>query len=298
MTGGDEGGGGDGHGDEGGPEPELEERFLSRLELFGEVDSTQRIVREWLEGGTPQVAVAVADVQSAGRGRHGRNWAAPPGAALLASCGFRPSSLPLRHAWRLAAIVALAMLDAAEDVAGLTDGTLWLKWPNDIVADGSDGLLRKVAGVLGETVAAGDRVESAVIGIGVNADWEAQDFPAELAPFMTSLRAISGGRPVDRQQLLRGFLARLEPRYEALQQGRFDSGGWSLRQRTTGQRVEISTPDGVFEAPALGVEPETGALLVERGGSSIAIDSGEVTRCRVLAIPSLQGGRDGRAGSL
>ena len=68
----------------------------------------------------------------------------------MLSIGFRPEDLAAIHAWRLAAVVALAMRDAAEDVAGLKDGTLWLKWPNDIVADALDGALRKVAGVLGE----------------------------------------------------------------------------------------------------------------------------------------------------
>ena len=215
--------------------------FVSRLERFPSVPSTQPIVRAWLEDGTPEVCIAVADEQTQGRGRLGRTWDAPPGAALLVSAGFRPLDLPARHAWRLAATVALAMLDAAEDVAGLRDASLGLKWPNDIVADGPDGLLRKVAGVLGEAVLDGDRVVTAVIGIGVNADWAASEFPAELAPSMTSLRELSGGRPIDRETLLDAWQDRLEPRYESLRLGRFDSGAWSSRQRTTGELVEVDT---------------------------------------------------------
>ena len=64
---------------------------------------------------------------------------APPGAALLTSAGIRPAQLPLRHAWRLAAVASGAMIDAAEEVARLRAGTLWSKWPNDIVADGPHG---------------------------------------------------------------------------------------------------------------------------------------------------------------
>jgi BirA family biotin operon repressor/biotin-[acetyl-CoA-carboxylase] ligase len=261
--------------------------FVSRLERFASVPSTQPIVRAWLEDGTPEVAVAVADEQTAGRGRLGRNWSAPRGAALLASAGFRPLGLHPRHVWRLAATVSLAMLDAAEDVAGLRDGVLGLKWPNDIVADGADGLLRKVAGVLGEASLDDDRVDTVIVGIGVNSDWPLELFPADLAPSMTSLRELSGGRPIDRDTLLEGWLARLEPRYEALRLGRFDAGGWSARQRTTGHTVEVESGRGRVTASALGVDPETGALLVTADdGATETIDTGDVTRCRVVALPS------------
>ena len=257
--------------------------FFSRVDRFGSVDSTQRIVREWLEAREPEVAVAVADEQTAGRGRQGRTWSAPPGAALLMSIGFRPSNLPLRQGWRLAATVSLAMLDAGEAAAGLADNALRLKWPNDIVAAYPDGRLEKVAGVLGETVAVGDQVGWSVVGIGINVDWAAADFPPDLRASMTSLREMAG-RPVDREQLLDEFLARLEPRYEALRQGNFDGATWSTKQVTTGQQVEVGVGGRVIVGRAAGVDPESGSLLVE--GQS-PIDSGEVLRCRVLgALPS------------
>ena len=262
--------------------------FVSRIERFASVPSTQPIVRWWLDEGTPEVAIAVADEQTEGRGRLGRTWTAPPGAALLLSAGYRPLELAAGHAWRLAATASLAMLDAAEDVAGLRDGTLGLKWPNDIVADGPDGLLRKVAGVLGEAVLEGDVVTSAVVGTGVNADWAAHDFPAELASSMTSLRELSGGRPIDRDALLDAWLLRLEPRYEALRAGRFDAAGWSTRQRTTGHSVEVDGPGGRIVADAVGVDPESGALLTHGSDGTIRpIDSGDVTRCRVVNLPGL-----------
>jgi BirA family biotin operon repressor/biotin-[acetyl-CoA-carboxylase] ligase len=253
--------------------------FPGRLERFESVDSTQRIVRDWLDAGVPEVAVAVADVQTSGRGRHGRSWRAPPGAALLLSAGFRPTWLPLARSWQLAATVSLAMLDAAEEAAGLRDNALGLKWPNDLVAGDADRLL-KVAGVLGEAVAEADRTQSAVVGIGVNVDWRSDDFPAELADSMSSLREVAG-RPVDREALLAAFLARLEPRYEALRLGRFDSGGWSARQRQTGRAVEVVAGDSVVRGMAAGVDPATGALLLVADGRRLRLDTGEVTRCRV-----------------
>ena len=111
------------------------------------------------------------------------------------------------------------MRDAAEEQAGLKDGTIWLKWPNDLVAEAADGSLRKVAGVLGESEISGRRVKSAVVGIGINSNWKSADFPWALSPTMTSLRELAGRRPIDNAALLDAFLARLEPRYEALNEG-------------------------------------------------------------------------------
>ncbi len=266
------------------------ERFLSRLERFASVDSTQRVVRAWLDEGTPEVCMAVADEQTAGRGRQGRSWQAPTGAALLASAGFRPTDLPIRHAWRLAAIAALAMLEAGEEEAGLGAGTIWLKWPNDIVADGPAGELLKLAGVLGESVSDGGATLTAVIGIGINADWPEASFPTGMRTSMTSLRELGGGRSIDRDALLAGWVARLEPRYEALRSGRFDAAAWAGRQRTTGHAVEVDLGASRACGTASGVDPETGALLLRiDDGQSVAIDSGEVVRCRIVE-PPLSGG--------
>ncbi len=267
-------------------------RVPARVERLASVDSTQRVVRELLDAGEPEVVLAVADHQTAGRGRHGRTWVAPPGSALLVSAGFRPDGLAPRHGWRLGAIVALAMLDAAEEVAGLRDGTLALKWPNDLVADGPDGRLLKVAGVLGESILDGDRLSAAVVGIGVNGSWREAEIPADLAGSVTSLHLLSGGRPFERDALLEAWLARLEPRYLALRSGRFDAGGWSARQRTTGRRVEVATASGTVAGIARGVDPESGDLLLidETDGAARAIGSGEVVRCRLVELPGRRGG--------
>src|SRR5438093_7602249 len=107
--------------------------FPSRLEWFDRVGSTNDVVAGWLRDGVPEGCVAAADEQTAGRGRNGRSWTAPAGAALLCSVGFRPTWLEPDRAWRLAAIVSLAMADAAEAEAHLEAGTIRLKWPNDLV---------------------------------------------------------------------------------------------------------------------------------------------------------------------
>lgn len=254
--------------------------FLSRMERFDSVGSTNDVVAAWLAEGTPEVALAVADHQTAGRGREERTWIAPPGAALLMSVGFRPPALPAEQAWRLAAVVALCAAEAAESVTGLADGTIGLKWPNDLVAEARGGELLKVAGVLGETSIADGAVSSAVVGIGIDCDWPASDFPLELAGSMTSLREISHRR-VDREAILVELLEALDRRYRALRRGDFDVLAWSGRQRTTGRLVSVTTADRTVDGRGMGVDPVSGALLVEVDGASRMIAWGEVISCRV-----------------
>jgi BirA family biotin operon repressor/biotin-[acetyl-CoA-carboxylase] ligase len=238
--------------------------FLSRQERFAVVGSTNDVVRGWLADGTQEVCLAVADEQSAGRGRNGRSWQAPPGAALLLSLGFRPDWLEPEQVWRLAATVSLAMADAAEEVAGLPDRAITLKWPNDLYAAAGDDDPRKLAGVLGETDGLGGADPRAVIGIGVNADWPAEAFPPDLATTMTSLREASHGRPIDLAMLLDAFLSRLEVRIEALRGGRFDVADWTERQLTTSREIELEEPDGTHvRHRALGVDVGSGGLVVE-----------------------------------
>jgi BirA family biotin operon repressor/biotin-[acetyl-CoA-carboxylase] ligase len=272
--------------------------FLARQERFARVVSTQDVVRSWLDAGTPEVCLALADEQTAGRGRMGRSWTAPPGGALLLSLGFCPTWLVPGQAWRLAATVSLAMADAAEDAAGLRDHAIRLKWPNDLVIqdEGPDaagtgsggGVVRKLGGVLGETDGLGTTAPRVVVGIGLNTDWAAEGFPADLAPTMTSLRVASGGRPIDPVLLLDGFLSRLEARVEALRLGRFDVGDWAVRQLTTGRHVRLEGHGPVAEERlAVGVDSATGALIVADAaapGGERAIHAGEVTRIR-LADP-------------
>ncbi|HKB27516.1 MAG TPA: hypothetical protein VKC59_00680, partial [Candidatus Limnocylindrales bacterium] len=120
--------------------------FLARQEHFAVVGSTNDIVRGWLAEGEAEICLAVADEQSAGRGREGRRWSAPAGRALLMSLGFRPTWLAPDRVWRLAAVTSLAMADAAEAVAGLPDRAIRLKWPNDLVVESDSVGLRKLAG--------------------------------------------------------------------------------------------------------------------------------------------------------
>jgi BirA family biotin operon repressor/biotin-[acetyl-CoA-carboxylase] ligase len=290
--------------------PAGDDPFISRQQRFPSVASTNDVVRAWLAEGTPEVCLAVADEQTAGRGRNGRTWLAPPGAGLLCSIGFRPAWLEPDKAWRLAAIVSLAMADAAEEVAGLPDRAIRLKWPNDLVIEttGPAGVrlanatgaaagrlldepqdVRKLGGVLGETIGLGTADPRVIIGLGLNGDWAAVDFPAELAGSMTSLQVASNGRPIDLPALFAAFIDRVEARTIALRDGHFDIAGWVGRQLTSGRPVRIELPDGTsLDTRALGVDAGSGGLVIEdpaASGGERTILTGEIRHLRLPPSP-------------
>jgi BirA family biotin operon repressor/biotin-[acetyl-CoA-carboxylase] ligase len=238
--------------------------WLSRVERFASVGSTNDVVAGWLRDRTPEVCIAVADEQTSGRGRNGRTWTAPPGAALLCSLGFRPTYLDPAALWRLAALVSIAMADAAEATAGLAPGTIRLKWPNDLVIDRGGGHVRKLAGVLGETHGAGSDDPQAVIGIGVNIGWDPASFPAELADGMTSIAELAPGTNVTTHALFEVFTSNLEPLVVALRAGAFPTQTWRGRQLTNGTVVRLERPDGTTETVrAIDVDAGSGALVIE-----------------------------------
>jgi BirA family biotin operon repressor/biotin-[acetyl-CoA-carboxylase] ligase len=259
--------------------------WLARSERFASVGSTNDVVAGWLREGTPEVCLAVADEQTAGRGRNGRTWQAPAGAALLCSLGFRPTYLDPAAQWRLAAMASLAMAEAAERLAGLPGGTIRLKWPNDLVVADANGHVRKLAGVLGETHGAGTDDPQAVIGIGVNVDWERATFPAGLAADMTSIADLAPGVPVSSTDLLHAFTTALEPLVVALRAGAFPSDAWRDRQLTNGAVVRLERPDGSSETVrAVDVDAGSGALVIESllgERPARAITVGEIRHLRV-----------------
>ena len=265
--------------------------WVSRFELFDTVGSTNEVVADWLRHGTPEVCVSVADEQSAGRGRNGRTWTAPSGAALLSSLGFRPTYLEPAQQWRLAAIVSLAMASAIEATAGLVPSTVRLKWPNDLVVrTGIDGAgpVQKLAGVLGETHGAGTDDPQAVIGIGVNVDWDRTQFPGSFAEDMTSMSELAPNRRVHPADLYTAFTADFGPLLEGLQAGRFAAEAWRARQLTNGSVVRLERPDGSSEnVRAIDVDPTSGALIIESllGESPArAVSVGEIRHLRLAEV--------------
>jgi BirA family biotin operon repressor/biotin-[acetyl-CoA-carboxylase] ligase len=217
-------------------------------------DSTNQRAKELAERGAPHGTVVTADEQTAGRGRQGRSWVAPPGAAVLMSAVVRDlesmSMLPLG--------AALAVCDAAE--ACVPGVRCAIKWPNDVWIEG-----RKLSGILVEgRPAAG----WAVVGIGLNVLTRADEFPPELRDTATSLAAAGGSAEVP--EALDALVAGLDRWLDAPAREILDA--WRERDALLGRT--IAWGDGE-EGVAAGID-DSGSLLVDTGSGRIALGAGEV----------------------
>jgi len=251
------------------------------IRCFDSIDSTNRYLLEEARKGAADGVVAVADHQTAGRGRLGRRWEAPGGSNLLMSVLLRPH-LTADRRQLASSVVALAASDAIAAVAVLEVG---IKWPNDLLA--LDG--RKVAGVLAEADLAGSESPSPapappiVVGIGINVNWPVRDgdLPDEWAGSATSLYQ-QCGREVDRSELLESLLANLEPRVADLgTELGLSRQTHDFRSRcvTLGTRVRVDLAEGFLEGIAVEVTP-AGHLVVEADGETRTVIAGDVVHVR------------------
>lgn len=219
--------------------------------------------------------VLVAEHQTAGRGRLGRTWEAPPGTSLLFSVLLRPG-LPVESLHLVTMAVALAASDACEAVAGVRPR---LKWPNDLVVVGADGATRKLAGILAESVVRDGAVAALVVGTGINVNWPRD--PAELAAIATALDHHAGSE-VDREDLLVAILRGFDSILAALGE---PGGAAALLMRyrhlsaTLGRRVRVELASGALEGVAVDVADD-GHLLVELGGEVVSVAAGDVVHLR------------------
>lgn len=269
----------DDHLDEASVRAELATAWLGRpYHYVAAIDSTNDRLKAWAaDPARPAGTVLLAEYQSAGRGRLDRRWEAPPGVALLFSLLLRPG-WPARQGVWLTMLAGLAVVEAIEAVTG---SPARLKWPNDVVID-HEGEWRKVCGLLlDSSLDVAGRLESAVIGIGLNVNVPAAALPPAPLPAATpptSLQ-IACGRPVPRRPLLLTLLARLERRYEAAAAGRSPWAEWNDRLVTIGQRVRVSAAGGAdaLDGLAEGTD-EWGQLLVrDAAGRRHAVAAGDVT---------------------
>ncbi len=250
--------------------------FGRTLVLLPVTGSTNDVAKKLAASGAPEGTVVVTEEQTAGRGRMGRPWLAPPGTCLLCSIIFRPD-LTLSQAGQLAMLSALAAVDAIEESTGLATQ---LKWPNDLIvastASGPDSpAWGKIAGLLTETEAEGERLEYGVVGLGINVNVETEALTA-LAPDATSILAETG-QSSDRAVLLARLLAGIERRYEALKAGEGPYAEWASRLATVGRPVDAVTAAGTLSGVAEAVD-ENGALLLRTpDGTLHRLLAGDVT---------------------
>ncbi|MEA2317614.1 MAG: BirA family transcriptional regulator [Solirubrobacteraceae bacterium] len=213
-----------------------------------ETTSTNDRARALASAGAPHGTLVTAAAQTAGRGRQGRTWSAPPGRALLMSLVLRdpPRLLPLAAAVAVAAAAAQSGADAR------------IKWPNDVLIEG-----RKVAGILAE---ARPQDGWAVLGIGVNVAVS----PAELPPELRDTAATLGLEPSDVEPVLDRLLQELDGALALETPALLDA--WRARDALRGREIAWSRGSGV----AAGIDEE-GRLIVElAGGRRTALEAGEV----------------------
>ena len=217
---------------------------------FNELASTNDVAMASARQGDTDGLVVVAEAQSHGRGRRGRRWLSPPGANILASVLLLTDRDWSGHeATTLAAGVAIA--EGIADACGLRTG---LKWPNDVLLDGE-----KVAGVLVETRPQGQRL-AVVIGVGINVN--ASPGPGEVDLPATDLARHAGG-PVERTEVLRAVLRRLDGWLEPLDATRLDllHAAWSARCAMINQRVQVRCDGANYVGRVLDVSPTDGLTL-------------------------------------
>lgn len=240
------------------------------LHCLEETESTSDLAKGLAEQGAAHGEVVIAERQTAGRGRRGRGWESPPRLNLYLSVVLRPD-LPPQRAPELTLVAAVAVCDACRQ-AGVDAG---IKWPNDVLAGD-----RKVAGILTELAAEPDAVHWVVLGIGVNLNAGAEDFPPELRGLATSLR-LERGEPVPRALFAAALLGQLEHWLDRHAEEGFPAirDAWRERSATLGREVRVEVEGGELDGVAEDLD-ETGALLVRCGDRRIRVSAGDVRLLR------------------
>ena len=270
------------------------------IRRYATVSSTMDIARELAEGGAPEGLVVVADEQTAGRGRSAHAWYSPPGQSLCASILLRPQLTPAQIGW----VTMIAALAVAEEIREIRDSRLEInddmrpvsaqsaqslisnlqspipnlssplsvKWFNDIHVDG-----RKVCGILVESSITGDRLDYAVLGIGLNVNTRFDDAPADVRARATSLREAWNLRaPLDRSEILQQILIRFEARYAHLVMTRISPAReYAAALETLGREVRIQSGGEIISGLAARIE-EDGALIVKTAGGDRRVGFGDV----------------------
>ncbi len=228
-----------------------------------ELDSTNQEAMRQARAGAASGVVVIADVQSAGRGRHGRRWQSIRGNLLL-SLMLRPG-VAVDKLPQVSFVAGLAAADAAD--AFLHCGPVGLKWPNDILLDDA-----KLCGILIESELAGADVEWMVVGVGMNivAAPENLDYKA------TSLAA--HGSDATRDQVADAFLSAFRRRWQGWREEGFEKvrAAWMSRAWRAGNLVSVSTGAELLSGCFAGID-EAGAMLLGTDAGTRRILSGSVS---------------------
>lgn len=235
-----------------------------RIIYLPTVTSTMDIARQEAERGAEEGTVVVAETQTGGRARFGRQWLSSPGQNLAFSVLLYPSR---RVCSRLSVVSPVAVLRAIRQVTGLS---ATLKWPNDVrLAE------KKVCGILIETTIENSEVRSAILGIGINVNYNPAEEPQ--ADFTATSLAAEVGKPIPRDELLQAVLANLGLAYTHLKGWDQVWYDWRSSLETLGRQVQVRWGEKIEEGVAEDVDSEGNLLLRHLDGTLITLAAGEVS---------------------
>lgn len=240
-----------------------------QLDVVAETGSTNADLLARAEAGADiDGSVLLAEYQNAGRGRHGRQWTAPPRTQVALSVGVSGASVPHSGWGWLTLATGVAVADALA-AAGVHAG---LKWPNDVLVDGG-----KLAGILAEVAAPSRMI---VVGLGLNVSLTAEQAPD---PVATSLLML-GSSATDRNALARTILRGLARRIDAWRTaGGADAAliaDYQHYSLTLNSRVRASMPGDREVVGVARYVDETGRLCIDTGAQTVAISAGDITHLR------------------
>ena len=239
------------------------------IRVFQETTSTNDVIEKLARDKVKEGVVVFAESQTKGRGRLGRRWISPARKGLWFSILLRPNLRP-QETTQLTVAAATALRRAIETETRLKAK---IKWPNDILIDG-----KKAAGILTELSAELDRVKHVVLGIGVDVNLTAAEFPAELRKLATSLK-IETGKPVSRSDLAVEILRQLDRDYARICTGKFESVAdeWEEHCGTIGHSVSIQVGERRIHGRAESLDDDGALLLRTQYGQLERITAGDVT---------------------
>ncbi|MEO6793502.1 MAG: biotin--[acetyl-CoA-carboxylase] ligase [Mycobacterium sp.] len=250
-----------------------------RLDVVAETGSTNAdLLARSAAGEDIDGAVLLAEHQTAGRGRHGRHWVAPPRSQLALSVGVDADMVPPSGWGWLTLATGVAVADALAEVTGLQVG---LKWPNDVIV--GDG---KLAGILAEVAAPKAVI---VVGLGLNVTMTAAEAPDPAAVSLAMLGASATDRNIWADKVLRHLATRIAAWRSA--GGADDALVADYRRHscTLGARVRADIPgDQRVEGIAEAID-ETGRLVINTGEKTVTVSAGDITRLRPGGSARLDG---------
>jgi BirA family transcriptional regulator, biotin operon repressor / biotin---[acetyl-CoA-carboxylase] ligase len=244
-------------------------RVIGRdIRVFEQTTSTNDVVERLARDGVKEGVVVFAESQTRGRGRLGRKWISPGRKGLWFSILLRPDLRP-QETTRLTIASATALRRAIQSETGLKPK---IKWPNDILVGG-----KKVSGILTELNAELDKVRYVILGIGVDVNWGATEFPAELRKTATSLK-IETGEPVPRGALAAAVLRELDADYLRICAGKFAAVAdeWEEHSATIGNDVTVQIGERRIRGLAESLDADGALLLRTEHGRLERVTGGDV----------------------